>query len=64
MLTFNINNERQLLLFQTQHDGEITVKTLDSRGTYDSDTAKIPPGDMVMLINYWRHQTANDLPIF
>ena len=54
MLTFDINNQRTLSMTQSQHDGKIKVTTGTEAKT-DSEYY-ISPGDMVMLLNYYRVQ--------
>ena len=62
MISFEINNQRKMMLSQEQHDKNITVTT----GTdYQIDNEFIiSPGDMVMLINYYRYQKEHNKEIF
>lgn len=64
MINVEINNDRTMQLFQKSYDGEITIITFKNKGgEVDSETT-IPPGDMVMLMNYYRYQKENKNPIF
>ena len=49
-----INNQRALELSQAHADGPLYIQTIGSDGTIEK-TESIPPGDLVMLINYYRH---------
>ncbi len=44
-LTFNVNNGEKLELSQSEHDGTVYINKFN----------KVSPGDMVMLINYYRY---------
>lgn len=54
MITFDVNNGGKLALEQSKHDGVVTVKGC-------GDDFAISPGDMVMLINYYRYVKDNDI---
>lgn len=63
-INMKINNGRMMQLAQQKVDGEITLTTYDIKsGLVDNETT-ISPADMVTLINYYRYQTDNGLPIF
>lgn len=60
-ISFDVNNGRIMALNQMEHDGNVHV------GTYSENDGKefiISPGDFVMLMNYYRWQKENGLPIF
>jgi hypothetical protein len=57
-LSFNVNNGHTLSLTQRQHDGSTLIQVENEAGhtEYIADSeAFISPGDMVMLINYYRY---------
>jgi len=62
-LTYNINNGGNLQLIQRGHDGKVLI--LDSTRFDDCDRPIeeliINPGEMVMLINYFRHVKEHDI---
>lgn len=55
-LTYEVNNGNKLELIQRGHDGTVLISD-DSM----SKTEFIPPGDMVMLINFYRYIKDNDI---
>jgi hypothetical protein len=59
-----INNGRAMQLVQKSFDGTITLETYETKTGITDYEGNISPGDMVMLINYYRHQKENNLPIF
>jgi len=64
MIEMKINNERTMQLTQWEKDENITLTTYnDKSGLVDYDI-EITPGDMVMLINYYRFQKENGNEIF
>lgn len=64
MIEMEINNGRIMQLTQQEKDRNITLTTYnDNSGLVDFET-EITPGDMVMLINYYRFQRENGNPIF
>ncbi len=56
-LTYAVNNGGTLELIQRGHDGTVLITGTDSM----SKTEFIPSGDMVMLINFYRHIKDNDI---
>lgn len=64
IISFNINNNRQLRMIQRQHDGKILCTTDDHTpiGAQSSDNIDfISAGDMVMMLNYYRYIKSNDI---
>lgn len=61
IISFEVNNSGLLTVDQDEHDGAVTVATLFPDG--DSREFIISPGDFVMLMNYYRWQKENGLPI-
>lgn len=58
-----INNGRVLQLAQREKDDPILVTTYNMEsGLVDSET-EIAPGDLVMLINYYRQQKEKGQPL-
>ena len=62
-IELQVNNGRTMQLVQDKYDGDITLNVFDNTHVFDY-TETIPPGDMVMLINYYRCQKALGEPIF
>lgn len=62
-LTYNINNGGILELIQRGHDGKVLIS--DSNRLDDAfkpiEELIIDPGEMVMLINYFRYVKENDI---
>lgn len=57
-LSFDVNNGRKMELIQRQHDGKILIHVEDGNGNAEvipDHEAFIDPGEMVMLINYFRN---------
>ena len=60
LIEMAVNNGRTMQLAQQSKDENITLTTYnDKSGLVDFET-QITPGDMVMLINYYRHQKDNN----
>ena len=57
MITLNVNNESQLCMFQPKEDGMVYVSRLPK----NEPAGQIPAGDMVILLNYYRHVKDNDI---
>ena len=56
-LTYDVNNGSTLELIQRGHDGTVLIAGTN----HASKTEFIPNGDMVMLINLYRHIKDNDI---
>ena len=57
-LSFEVNNGRKMELVQRKHDGKILIHVEDKNGNIEvipDREAFIEPGEMVMLINYFRN---------
>ena len=54
MITFNANNNKQLTVSQSVHDGDVTV----TRGNV---METITAGDFVMLLNLYSYIVDNDI---
>ena len=67
-LTFDVNNGQTLVLVQERHDGEIRGVAYKGRDYLPENVSGEPftisPGDMVMLLNYYRYQKSNGQEIF
>ena len=61
-ISFDVNNQRQLVLSQDNHDSAVIVTT-EYRGEIETDCkpVKISAGDFVMLINLYQHIKENDI---
>lgn len=59
-LSFKTNNAGILNMIQHELDGKVIVKRLEKDKEYKTITA-IPAGDMVMLINLYKHIKENDI---
>ena len=59
-LSFKTNNAGILNMIQHGVDGNIIVKRLEKDKGYKTITT-IPPGDMVMLVNLYKHIKENDI---
>ena len=61
-LSYDVNNERTLVLSQEKHDGPVTAEIRNRDGSLCGDDGfVIQPGEMVMLMNYYRYIKANDI---
>lgn len=60
-LTYNINNGGQLELVQRGHDGTVLIMDSNRQDQKERKSDYISAGDMVMLINYYRHIIDNDI---
>ena len=63
MIKLLVNNKRQIEITQQQTDGYINVDVIDSKGEIDY-YYEISPGDMTMLLNYYRHRKDKGMEIF
>ena len=57
-ISFEVNNGRTLELMQHEHDGVVSIHITDANGnteTIPQNEKFITPGEMVMLINYFRN---------
>lgn len=57
-----INNNRTMQLAQEKYDGDITLSTYNNDSGEVDHEEFISAGDMVMLINYYRHVKTNKIP--
>lgn len=53
-ISMDINNGPKMTLEQQKHDGGIRVTT--AYGKIVDNEFTISPGDMVMMVNWYRHQ--------
>lgn len=60
-ISVDINNGRKMILEQYKHDGGIRVTT--TYGKMVDNGFNLSPGDLVMLINYYRQQLDKGEPI-
>lgn len=63
VMEFEINNQRTMQLTQQTYDGNVTFTTYKKESGKVDYEETISPGDMVMLMNYYRFQKENNLPI-
>ena len=64
VISMEINNGRTMQLTQQEYDGKINLATFHTKsGLYDHEE-EICPGDMVMLINYYRDKKQKGEPLF
>lgn len=61
-ISFDINNQRQLVILQCNHDSGVIVTT-EYHGETETDRkpVNISAGDFVMLINLYQHIKENDI---
>ena len=59
-LSFKINNNGILNMIQQEIDGTVIVKRLEKGNGYKT-IATIPAGDMVMLVNMYKHIKEHDI---
>ena len=59
-LSFKTNNNGLLNMIQHEVDGNIIVKLLEKNNGY-KQIAEIPAGDMVMLVNMYKHIKEHDI---
>jgi len=64
MIEMEINNGRTMQLAQQGRDKNITLTTYKTKSGLVDLELEITPGEMVMLINYYRFQKDNSNPIF
>ncbi len=64
LIEMEINNGRTMQLAQQGKDKNITLTTYNTGSGLVDYEQEITPGDMVMLINYFRYQKENGNPIF
>lgn len=63
-IEMEINNGRTMQLTQQKYDGTILLSTYNTKSGLVDAEENISPGDMVMLLNYYRHQKENGLEIY
>lgn len=51
----------ELIYFVNNNNGVLKIAQEEPDGTVTVDDLEIPPGDMVMLINYYRYIKENDI---
>lgn len=61
MLSFKVNNNRELILTQPEQYGEVDVYTANNSEKSEDYNYSIPAGDFVMLLNYYRHIKDNNI---
>lgn len=61
-ISFDINNGQKIALEQAKHDGGVVVTKTCGKVVSDA-TFTISPGDMVMLLNYYRQQKEKGLEV-
>ena len=59
-LSFKVNNNGIMNMIQHEIDGKVIVKRLEKDKGYKTITA-IPAGDMVMLVNMYKHIKEHDI---
>jgi len=64
MIEMEINNNRTMQLAQQGRDQNIPLTTYNSESGEVDGEEEISPGDMVMLLNYYRFQKENGNVIF
>jgi len=62
-IEMEINNGRTMQLAQQTYDGTIAFTTYNTQSGLVDHEEDISPGDMVMLLNYYRHQKEKGLAI-
>lgn len=62
MIKIEVNNGREMEIFQDK--ATKSIKVLTGKGSEIDGNFNISEGDFVMLMNYYRHQKENNLPIF
>ncbi len=62
-LVYFVNNNGTMKISQDEPDGVVTVHTFHGFRDYSEtrDDLKIPPGNMVMLMNYYKFVKENDI---
>ena len=60
MITFETNNNAQMIIDQKEPDGAVIVTRVTADGTTERRDL-IEPGEMVMLINLFRYVKDNDI---
>ena len=63
-IEMEINNGRTMQLAQQSYDGTIAFTNYNTESGLVDHEESVSPGDMVMLMNYYRYQKENGLPIF
>ena len=59
-LSFKTNNNGIMNMIQHEIDGTVIVKCLEEDKSYQQ-IVEIPAGDMVMLVNLYKHIKENDI---
>lgn len=60
-LTYFVNNNRTIKLVQEKPDGEVRVEAFLGDVRVNKREMIIPPGDMIMLLNYHNYIKENDI---
>lgn len=60
-IEFEINNNRTMQIAQEKYDGECTISTYNSATSEVDHEEHISAGDMVMLLNYYKHVKKNNI---
>lgn len=58
-IEIEVNNGRTMFLTQVASDGDLILNTYD--GEKMEFAGRIPAGDVVMLINYYKYIKSNDI---
>lgn len=60
-LTYFVDNNRTIKLEQKKPDGEVKVKAFWGNICVSMREIIIPPGDMIMLLNYYNYVKENNI---
>lgn len=60
-LTYFVNNNRTIKLAQKKPDGNVEVKAYLGDVCVNKREIIIPPGDMIMLLNYYNYVKENNI---
>ncbi|KQY90976.1 hypothetical protein ASD24_24580 [Paenibacillus sp. Root52] len=60
-IEFKINNKRTMGIVQHKYDETCKVSTYNNTTGEVDHEEEICPGDMVMLLNYYRHVKSNNI---
>lgn len=63
-IEMEINNGRTMQLAQQEYDGEITLTTYHTENGLVDKEISVSPGEMVMVMNYYRYQKENGAKLF
>ncbi len=60
-LKYFVNNNRTIELVQEKPDGEVKIKVFEGKVCVNERRTIIPPGDMIMLLNYYNYVKENNI---